>query len=170
MPKLKAVKEVPGVKQEERAAYKVDMFNETEILNKAREILLRQAKERSFLSSPQSVREFLHITLRNLEHEVFGCVYLDAQNRVIDHEMMFRGSLTQTSVYPREVVKACLAHNAAGVIFAHNHPSGLAEPSQADELLTRTLRQALSLVDIRLLDHFIIGEGPAMSFAERGLI
>jgi DNA repair protein RadC len=97
-------------------------------------------------------------------------VLLDAQNRVIAAEELFRGTLTQTSVYPREIVKFALAHGAAAIIFAHNHPSGLAEPSQADELLTRTLRQALALVDVRVLDHFIVGEGAAMSFAERGLI
>ena len=97
-------------------------------------------------------------------------MYLDAQNRVITFEPLFSGTLTQTSVYPREVVKSCLAHNAAAVIFAHNHPSGVAEPSRADELLTQNLKQALALVDIKVLDHFIVAGGGALSFAERGLL
>src|SRR5512146_964267 len=97
-------------------------------------------------------------------------VFLDAQHRVIASEELFNGTLTQTSVYPREVVKRALHHNAAAVIFAHNHPSGLAEPSRADEVLTQTLKQALALVDVKVLDHFIVGGGTAMSFAERGLI
>jgi DNA repair protein RadC len=101
---------------------------------------------------------------------VFLVVFLDAQNRLIAAEEMFRGTLTQTSVYPREIVKRSLAHNAAAVIFAHNHPSGLAEPSRADELLTSTLKQALALVDVKVLDHFVVGVASALSFAERGLL
>jgi DNA repair protein RadC len=101
---------------------------------------------------------------------VFVCIHLDAQHRVIGVDELFRGTLTQTSVYPREVVKSALAANAAAVIFAHNHPSGVAQPSQADELLTRQLREALALVDIRVLDHFIIAGNQALSFAERGLL
>jgi DNA repair protein RadC len=101
---------------------------------------------------------------------VFVCLYVDAQHRVIGTEELFRGSLTQTSVYPREVVKAALAANAAAVIFAHNHPSGVAQPSQADELLTRQLKEALALVDIKVLDHFIVTGNQALSFAERGLL
>jgi DNA repair protein RadC len=139
-------------------------------LELARRALDEQMRTRDALSSPQSVRDYLRLTLSGRDYEVFMAVLLDAQNRVIAAEELFRGTLTQTSVYPREVVKFALAHGAAAIIFAHNHPSGLAEPSQADELLTRTLRQALALVDIRVLDHFIVGEGAAMSFAERGLI
>ena len=139
-------------------------------LELARRALGEQMRARDALSSPQSVRDYLRLTLSGRDYEVFMAVLLDAQNRVIRAEELFRGTLTQTSVYPREVVKFALAHGAAGIIFAHNHPSGLAEPSQADELLTRTLRQALALVDIRVLDHFIVGEGATMSFAERGLI
>lgn len=122
------------------------------------------------LSSPAAVRDFLRLKLRDLPHEVFVGLYLDAQNRVIGDEELFRGTLTQTSVYPREVVKSALARNAAGMILAHNHPSGLAEPSHADEALTRALRQALALVDVRVLDHFVIAGNAAVSFAERGLL
>jgi DNA repair protein RadC len=108
--------------------------------------------------------------MQDLGHECFYCVFLDAQNRVIAAEELFRGTLTQTSVYPREIVKAALAHNAAAVIFAHNHPSGVAQPSQADELLTRNLREALALIEVKVLDHFIIAGSQAISFAERGLL
>jgi len=107
---------------------------------------------------------------RRLQHEVFTALFLDAQNRLIEDEDLFRGTLTQTSVYPREVVRRALHHNAAAVIFAHNHPSGVAEPSRADELLTRTLRDALALVDIRVLDHVIVAGAASVSFAERGLL
>jgi DNA repair protein RadC len=116
------------------------------------------------------VRDYLKLKLGERPHEVFLAIFLDAQNRVITDEELFRGTLTQTSVYPREVVKQALKHNAAAVILAHNHPSGLAEPSHADEALTRALKQALALVDIKVLDHFIVGGGMAMSFAERGLL
>ena len=108
--------------------------------------------------------------MHDREHEVFVCVFLDSQNRVIACEELFRGTLAQTSVYPREVVKAALAHNAAAVIFAHNHPSGVAEPSRADELLTQALKQALALVDVKVLDHFVVAGAGAVSFAERGLL
>ena len=101
---------------------------------------------------------------------MFVCIWLDAQHRVIEIEEPFRGTLTQTSVYPREIVKAALARNAAAVIFAHNHPSGVAQPSQADELLTRNLQEALALVEVKVLDHFIVAGNQAISFAERGLL
>ena len=115
--------------------------------------------------------DYLCLKLRDLGHEVFLGLYLDAQNRVIGDEELFRGTLTQTSVYPREVVKLALARNAAAVILAHNHPSGATEPSAADELLTRSLKQALELVDVRVLDHFIVtAHAPPLSFAERGLL
>jgi DNA repair protein RadC len=110
------------------------------------------------------------LLLHDREYEVFVVVLLDAQNRVLAAEEMFRGTLSQTSVYPREVVKTALRHNAGAVIFAHNHPSGIAEPSHADEILTQSLKQALVLVDIKVLDHFIVAGGSALSFAERGLI
>ena len=136
----------------------------------ARRALTQRMQEKSLMESPQAVRDYLQLQLGARPHEVFAVLFLDSQNRLLALEELFRGTLTQTSVYPREIVKFALAHGAAAIIFAHNHPSGLAEPSQADELLTRTLRQALALVDIRVLDHFIVGEGAAMSFAERGLI
>lgn len=143
-------------------------------LQAARELVRRSLAEtlrqRDCLSSPASVREFLRVTLEGRDHEVFLVVFLDAQNRLIAAEEMFRGTLTQTSVYPREVVKRSLGLNAAAVIFAHNHPSGLAEPSRADELLTSSLKQALSLVDVKVLDHFVVGTAAALSFAERGLL
>jgi DNA repair protein RadC len=122
------------------------------------------------LNSPQSVRDFLRLELRSLPHEVFVGVFLDARNRVIAVEELFRGTLMQTSVFPREVVKRALHFNAAAVIFAHNHPSGVAEPSGADQTLTEALKRALGLIDVRVLDHFIIAGGSAMSFAERGLL
>ena len=110
------------------------------------------------------------MTLAGRDYEVFMVLFLDAQNRILEAEEMFRGTLTQTSVYPREVVKRSLVHNAAAVIFAHNHPSGVSEPSRADELLTQSLRQALALVDVKVLDHFVIAGSGVMSFAERGLL
>jgi len=122
------------------------------------------------LSSPATVRDYLRLSLGSRGHEVFLAVLLDAQNRVIAEEELFRGTLTQTSVYPREVVKCALRHNAAAVIFAHNHPSGVAEPSQADRILTETLRRSLALVDVRVLDHFVVGREAVASFAERGLL
>ena len=122
------------------------------------------------LSASRAVRDYLRLLLHNREHEVFVVVLLDAQNRVFATEKLFRGTLTQTSVYPREVVKTALQRNAASDTFAHNHPSGVAEPSQADQLLTTSLKQALALVDIKVLDHFIIAGTAALSFAERGLL
>ena len=124
----------------------------------------------SALTSPGAVRDYLRLAIAGLEHEVFVCLWLDAQHRVIACEEAFRGTLTQTSVYPREIVKAALRSNAAAVIFAHNHPSGAAQPSQADELLTRNLKEALALVEVKVLDHFIVAGRQALSFAERGLL
>ena len=122
------------------------------------------------LTSPGVVRDYLRLALAERQHEVFVCIWLDAQHRVLKVQEAFSGTLTQTSVYPREIVKSALAHNAASVIFAHNHPSGVAQPSQADELLTRSLKEALSLVDVKVLDHFVVGGNHALSFAERGLL
>ena len=140
------------------------------VLAAAHEILATRMKHGDALNSPATVRDYLRLLLHNREHEVFVVVLLDAQNRVFATEELFRGTLTQTSVYPREVVKLALRHNAAAVIFAHNHPSGVAEPSQADQLLTTSLKQALALVDIKVLDHFIVAGGSTLSFAERGLL
>jgi DNA repair protein RadC len=140
------------------------------VLAMARRALEEKMKSGDAMSSPQSVRDYLRLTLQGKKHEIFVGIFLDAQNRTIAAEELFTGTLTQTSVYPREVVKRALHHNAAAIIFAHNHPSGLAEPSRADEMLTQSLKQALALVDVNVLDHFIVGAGTAMSFAERGLI
>ena len=136
----------------------------------ARRALDEQMQARDSLASPAAVRAYLRLRLQGLGHEVFWVVFLDAQNRVIAAEELFRGTLTQTSVYPREVVKRALAHNAAGVILAHNHPSGVAEPSIQDQALTRALAESLALVDVKVLDHFIVAPGAGLSFAERGLL
>ncbi len=136
----------------------------------AKRALASEMKARVNLSSPDAVRDFLRLQLQHREVEVFVGLFLDAQNRVVGVEELFSGTLTQTSVFPREVVRRALHHNAAGVIFAHNHPSGVAEPSRADEMLTQALKQALALVDVRVLDHFIVGRGATLSFAERGLL
>jgi DNA repair protein RadC len=136
----------------------------------ARRSLREQLTSGAALTSPGGVRDYLRLSLGGREHEVFVCIWLDAQHRVVKFDELFRGTLTQTSVYPREIVKAALAVNAAAVIFAHNHPSGVAQPSQADELLTRNLKDALGLVDVKVLDHFIVAGTQAISFAERGLL
>jgi DNA repair protein RadC len=135
-----------------------------------RRALTQEMRGTDNLGSPQAVRKYLRLLLEHKPVEVFVGVFLDAQNRLIAAEELFSGTLTQTSVYPREVVKSALRHNAASVIFAHNHPSGVAEPSRADEVLTQSLKQALALVDVRVLDHFIIGQAATLSFAERGLL
>lgn len=145
------------------------------ILDAARELLTRALSESVQLSdpldSPQKVRDLLRLRYADLPHEVFAVLLLDAQNRVIADCDLFRGTLTQTSVYPREIVKLVLEHNAAAVLFVHNHPSGVSDPSQADIRLTETLKQALALVDVRVLDHFIVaGNAMPLSFAERGLV
>ncbi len=140
-------------------------------LELARRALAGPLKTKDALASPQAVRDWLRLSLGSLQHEVFIALWLDAQNRLIASEELFRGTLTQTSVYPREVVKRALTHNAGAVVLAHNHPSGLAEPSRADEVLTSSLKQALALIDVKLLDHFIVAGGATpLSFAERGLI
>lgn len=140
------------------------------VLELARRSLREEVQHATALSSPDKVRAYLRLTLSARPHEVFMALFLDAQNRLIVADELFRGTLTQTSVYPREVVKRALAVNAGAVIFAHNHPSGVAEPSRADELLTTSLRQALALVDVRVLDHLIVAGGNVLSFAERGLL
>jgi DNA repair protein RadC len=140
-------------------------------LELARRALATPMKLKDALASPEAVRDWLRLSLGQTPHEVFMALWLDAQNRLIASEELFRGTLTQTSVYPREVVKRALAHNAGAVILAHNHPSGLAEPSRADEVLTSSLKQALAMVDVKLLDHFIVaGSARPLSFAERGLL
>ncbi|WP_198321070.1 RadC family protein [Azohydromonas aeria] len=140
----------------------------------ARELLLRHLRARMctgpLVESPRVMRDWLRLRLAGLEHEVFIVLFLDTRHRLIEAVEMFRGTLTQTSVYPREVVKGALARNAAAVAFAHNHPSGSAEPSHADEFLTQRLKTALALVDVQALDHLVVGADQVVSFAERGLI
>lgn len=152
---------------EDRAPY--------QIADVARELVARAMieglEDRDCLSSPTAVKTALVAKLSAFPYEVFSVLYLDTQNRLICYEELFRGTLTQTSVYPREVVKKSLMYNASAVIFAHNHPSGIPDPSRADELLTKHLKQALALVDVKVLDHFVVGgTGNPVSFAERGLI
>ncbi len=138
----------------------------------ARELVTRwlheELHQRSLLAKPAAVEEYLRLYFSGREHESFVVLFLDAQNHLISVEELFRGTLTQTAVYPREILKVALHHNAAGVIFAHNHPSGMAHPSTADRRLTETLQKALDLVDIKVLDHFIVAGRSALSFAERG--
>lgn len=141
-----------------------------EVLRVAQCLLRRQFMGRPLLDSPQVVRDFLRLRLGTLEHEVFAVLMLDAQNGFIDYVELFRGTVSQTSVYPREVVKETLARNASALILVHNHPSGNAEPSRADEHLTQTLKAALALVDVRVLDHLVVTYSTMVSFAERGLL
>ncbi|MES2089557.1 MAG: DNA repair protein RadC [Pseudomonadota bacterium] len=140
------------------------------VMELARRALNRELSTQPVFTSPDMVKDYLRINLGGLPHEVFAVLFLDAQQRLIACEELFRGTLTQTSVYPREVVKRALALNAASVVLAHNHPSGVLEPSRSDELLTQTLKSSLALVDVRVLDHFVVGAAGALSFAERGLM
>jgi DNA repair protein RadC len=140
------------------------------IFEMSQRALREEMQQRDVLASPAAVRDYLRIKLGALKREVFMVLLLDAQNRVIATEELFAGTLTQTSVYPREVVKRALHHNAAAAIFAHNHPSGVAEPSRADEMLTKALKDALALVDVKVLDHFVVAGNGVLSFSERGLI
>lgn len=150
------------------------LLNERErrIIEKAYKVLEKSAVYRTeALLTPGAVREYLQLRMGHLEHEQFHVIWLDSQNRVISFDAMFSGTINQTSVFPREIVKTGLANNAAGVIFAHNHPSGTTDPSTADQLLTRELKTALAMVDISVKDHFIIaGGGRALSFMESGLL
>jgi DNA repair protein RadC len=149
-------------------------FAKAVTLNAVIELLRRALNEnmhsRTNVSSPHAVRDYLRLALSRTDKEVFLGIFLDAQNHVLGSEVLSEGTLTQTSVFPREVVKRALYHEAAAMIFAHNHPSGFTEPSRADEVLTNALKQALALIDVKVLDHFIVGANRAMSFAERGLI
>ena len=140
------------------------------VLEMAKRHLLEVLQRDTVLSSPTEVRDYLKAQLRDYHREVFLCLFLDTQHRVICSEELFQGTIDASSVYPREVVQRALSLNAAAVIFAHNHPSGVNEPSQADQRITLRLRDALALVDIRVLDHMIIGDGPVLSMAERGLL
>jgi DNA repair protein RadC len=140
------------------------------VLEMARRALGEELKSGNAMNSPGLVRDFLRLSLANKQHEVFIGIFLDAKNHTIATEELFSGTLTQASVYPREVIKRALHYNAAAMIFAHNHPSGVAEPSHADKTLTQSLKKALAMIDVKVLDHFIVGNGTTMSFAEHDLI
>ena len=140
------------------------------VLELARRALAQELTQKPLFNTPQAVRDYLQLQLGGLHHEVFAVLFLDSQHRLIALEEMFRGTLTQTSVYPREVVKQALTLNASSVVLAHNHPSGTAQPSRADEALTHTLKAALALVDVRVLDHFVVTASQAVSMAELGLV
>jgi DNA repair protein RadC len=141
-----------------------------EIITGARAALSRHVRKGTLMDSPKATSDFLMTRLATREHETFTLIYLDSRHRLIACEDLFRGTIDGASVHPREVVKEALKHNAAAVILAHNHPSGVAEPSQADELIARRLKDALALVDIRVLDHLIVAGGDTLSFAEKGLL
>ena len=140
------------------------------VLELARRALAQELKEKALFATPQAVRDYLQLQLGSRPHELFAVLFLDSQHRLIVLEEMFRGTLTQTSVYPREIIVRALALNAASVVLAHNHPSGTARPSRADETLTQTLKAALALVDVRVLDHFVVTGTEAVSMAELGLL
>ncbi len=140
------------------------------VLELARRAVAQRLQERTVLADPAAVKQFLQLNLAHRKHEVFMVCFLDAQNKLIEAEELFQGTLSQTSVYPREVVLKALHHHAAAVVLAHNHPSGLVQPSPADVALTQTLRAALGLIDVRVLDHIIVGPGQALSMAEQGLL
>ena len=141
-----------------------------EVIIRALAILSARFKQRDVFSSPESVKDFLRLQGQGLDHEVFAVMYLDARNRLIEYERLFRGTLNQTSVYPREIAKQALNFGAASVILHHNHPSGACHPSRSDEALTQTLKAALALVDVRVLDHVISSDDGVLSMAERGLL
>lgn len=145
-------------------------LTEDQIIKAAKILLNKRIYKGDALTSPDIVRAWLQVNYRDVEHEIFICLFLDNQHRVMKTEVLFRGTIDGASVYPREVVKRALQLNAAAVMFAHNHPSGITDPSQADKQITAKLKKALGLMDIRTLDHFIIGSGEAYSFAEHGLI
>ncbi|MDX9671779.1 MULTISPECIES: RadC family protein [unclassified Pseudomonas] len=138
------------------------------VLEMGRRHLAERMRKKPALENPQVVRDYLKAMLRHEPHEVFGCLFLDSKHQVLNFEALFRGSIDNTSVHPRQVVKRALANNAAALILCHNHPSGNPEPSQADRLLTKRLQKALELIDVRVLDHFIIGDGEPLSMAECG--
>ena len=141
-----------------------------EVLLAAQQLLAAQVRGSDLMDSPAVVKDFLRARVGNLPHEVFAVVHLDAQNRVLDYVEMFRGTVSQTSVYPREVVRDALLRNSSALVLVHNHPSGAARPSRADEYLTQTLKQAAALVDVRVLDHFIVAGDSVNSMAEQGLV
>ena len=157
---LKGVRGLGPAKRAELAA----------VIEMARRALAQRLMAGPVFDSPQGVKDYVQLHFGSLPHEVFGALFLDSQHRLIALDTLFTGTLARTSVYPREVVKRALARNAAAVILAHNHPSGVAEPSRADEFLTQTLKSALALVDVTVLDHLVVAHGQVVSFAERGLL
>lgn len=157
---LKLVKGLGPAKQAELLA----------VFELSRRALSQQLKERAAFHTPNAVKHYLQLQLAHKNHEVFAVLFLDNQNRMLALEELFRGTLSQTSVYPREVVLRALHHQAAAVVLSHNHPSGSVQPSKADEHLTQTLKASLALVDVRVLDHIIVGQGQAFSMAEQGLM
>ena len=160
----------PTVKSEDLAPYSFNKGSDDQVIADALNILSKRLAVPSTTIVPESVKHYCGLLISTLDHEMFGVMFLDTQNRMLGFEQMFRGTLTQASVYPREIVKAGLKYNAASVIFTHNHPSGSVAPSRADEQLTKTLKAALALVDIRVLDHVIVAGSEAFSFAECGLM
>jgi DNA repair protein RadC len=140
------------------------------VLELARRAMTQQLRERTVFATPEAVKQYLQLHLAAKPHEVFAVLFLDVQNRLLAMEELFSGTLTQTSVYPREVVVRALHHQASAVVLAHNHPSGTVQPSRADEYLTQTLKTTLALIDVRVLDHVIVAPGQALSMAERGLL
>ena len=138
------------------------------VLEMGRRHLAERLRRDCALESPQAVRDFLTSQVRHEQHEVFGCLFMDSKHRMLAFEVLFRGSIDSASVYPRQVVKRALAHNAAAVMFCHNHPSGISLPSEADRTLTQRLTEALDLIEVRVLDHFIVGEGQPLSMVEHG--
>ena len=163
------------VKSEEAPTYGMlpitALYSDDEVIARALDILIaRFPNNATIFQAPKTSRDFLTLKLAGLQHEVFSALWLTAQNGLITYEELFRGTLTQTSIYPREVLKAALKHNAGAVIFAHNHPSGHPEPSHADKLLTTDLKNALAMIDVRVLDHIVVGGVETISFAERGLV
>ena len=157
---LKLVKGLGPAKQAELLA----------VFELARRALSQRLKEREAFHTPDAVKQYLQLQLAHKNHEVFAVLFLDSQNRMLGLEELFRGTLSQTSVYPREVVLRALHHQAAAVVLSHNHPSGSVQPSRADEHLTQTLKASLALIDVRVLDHIIVGQGQALSMAEQGLM
>ena len=160
------------IRSEPPAGYTAARANDTEIVREALRILDKQLRttDEIYLTSPTTVRDYLRLQLATRGCEIFAVLFLTNRHRVIDFQEMFRGTIDGASVHPREVVKEVLRHNAAAVILAHNHPSGASEPSRADEAITRRLTEALALVDVRVLDHLIVGGSEITSFAERGLL
>ena len=157
---LKCIKGLGPAKRAELAA----------VVEMARRALAQRLEIGPVFESPQAVKDYVQLQLGGLQHEVFAVLFLDSHHRLIRFEVLFTGTLTHTGVYPREVVKLALARNAGAVILAHNHPSGVAEPSRADEYLTQSLKKALALVDVRVIDHLVVGHGQVVSFAERGML